>query len=138
MTPTPMEARRPADARDGRFAYEELHRALHEKARLGIMACLVTEPKGMLFGRLKHLCTLTDGNLSRHLDVLQEAGLVEIWKGFESRRPRTLCRATREGRRRFAAYLEALDRIVRDLLPKAKSRVARQPPLAPEWQKTGT
>ena len=55
----------------GRFAYEGLERVLHEKARLGIMTSLVTRPEGLLFGDLKRLCALTDGNLSRHLEVLQ-------------------------------------------------------------------
>ena len=54
----------------GRFAYDGLDRVLHEKARLGIMTSLVTRPEGLLFGELKRLCALTDGNLSRHLDAL--------------------------------------------------------------------
>ncbi|CAN5726933.1 transcriptional regulator [soil metagenome] len=133
---TAMERRRRADAGDGRFAFGELHRALHEKARLGIMTCLVTEPDGIRFGGLKRLCALTDGNLSRHLAVLQAAGFVEIWKGFEERRPQTLCRATREGRRRFVSYLEALDRIVRNALPKARKTPGRRRALAPGWHKS--
>ena len=100
--------RRPASGREtqesGRFAYERLDRAIHEKARLGILTSLVTRPEGLLFGELKHLCDLTDGNLSRHLDVLRDAGLIEIWKGFEGRRPQTMCRLTTEGRRRFVQY----------------------------------
>ena len=90
----------------GRFAYEGLDRVLHEKARLGIMTSLVGRPEGLMFADLKRLCALTDGNLSRHLDVLREAGLVEIWKGFEHRRPQTLCRLTPEGRQRFVAHLD--------------------------------
>src|SRR4030067_2295342 len=85
----------------GRYAYEGLDRILHEKARLGIMTSLVTRPEGLLFTELKRLCALNDGNLRRHLDVLREAGLVQIWKGFDNRRPQTLCRLTPEGRARF-------------------------------------
>ena len=59
------------------------------------MTSLVTRPEGLLFGDLKRFCALTDGNLSRHLEVLREAGLVEVWKGFENRRPQTLCRLSR-------------------------------------------
>ena len=103
----------------GRFAYDGLERVLHEKARLGIMTSLVTRPEGLLFGDLKRLCALTDGNLSRHLDVLHEAGLVELWKGFENRRPQTLIRLTVEGRQRFLAYLEQLEQVIRDAMPKA-------------------
>jgi DNA-binding MarR family transcriptional regulator len=118
----------------GRFAYEGLDRVLHEKARLGIMTSLVTRPEGLLFGELKRLCALTDGNLSRHLDVLHEAGLVEIWKGFENRRPQTLCRLSPEGRHRFLAYLEELEQVVRDAMPKAARRSERVADLPPGWQ----
>lgn len=118
----------------GRFAYDGLDRVLHEKARLGIMTSLVTRPDGLLFGELKRLCALTDGNLSRHLDVLHQAGLVEIWKGFENRRPQTLCRLSPEGRQRFLAYLEELEQVVRDAMPKASRRGERAPDLPPGWQ----
>lgn len=118
----------------GRFAYEGLDRVLHEKARLGMLTSLVAHPDGLKFGDLRALCSLTDGNLSRHLDVLREAGLVEVWKGFEQRRPQTLVRLTSDGRRRFLAYLEELERVVRDALPKAESAPARLKPLPPGWQ----
>ncbi len=59
----------------------------------------------LAFADLKQLCGLTDGNLSRHLAVLQEAGLVEVTKGYEGNRPHTTCRLTKAGRRRFLDYL---------------------------------
>jgi DNA-binding transcriptional ArsR family regulator len=118
----------------GRFAYEGLDRALHEKARLGILTSLVAHPDGVKFGDLRTLCALTDGNLSRHLDVLKEARLVDVWKGFEGRRPQTIVRLTPEGRRRFVAYLEELERVVRDALPKAERAPGRPRPLPPGWQ----
>ena len=118
----------------GRFAYDGLERVLHEKARLGIMTSLVTRAEGAVFNELKRLCALTDGNLSRHLDVLHEAGLVEIWKGFENRRPQTLLRLSPEGRQRFLAYLEELEQVVRDAMPRASRRSERVPELPPGWQ----
>ena len=118
----------------GRFAYEGLERVLHEKVRLGIMTSLVTRPEGLLFSELKRMCALTDGNLSRHLDVLREAGLVEVWKGFENRRPQTLCRLSADGRHRFLAYLEQLEQVIRDAMPKAAKRGARVPDLPKGWQ----
>lgn len=99
---------------NGRFAYEGLDRLMHEKARLGIMTSLAGTPAGLRFGELKALCTLTDGNLSRHIQTLEEAGLVEVWKGYEKRRPQTLCRLSPKGRERFLAYLAELERVVRD------------------------
>jgi DNA-binding MarR family transcriptional regulator len=105
----------------GRFAYEGLDRTLHEKARLGVLVSLTTRPQGLTFVELKQLCALTDGNLSRHLDVLAEEGLVEIKKGFEGRRPQTRVRLTAGGRRRFLAYLAELERVVRDALPEGEA-----------------
>jgi DNA-binding transcriptional ArsR family regulator len=122
------------DEEHGRFAYEGLERVLHEKARLGIMTSLVTRPEGLLFSELKRLCALTDGNLSRHLDVLREAGLVEVWKGFEKRRPQTLCRLSADGRQRFVSYLEELEQVIQDAMPKAAKRTARMPEMPKGWQ----
>ena len=64
----------------GYYAYGGLDRVLHEKARLGILTALLTKPDGILFNDLKVLCALTDGNLSRHVHVLLESKLVEMWK----------------------------------------------------------
>jgi predicted ArsR family transcriptional regulator len=99
---------------DAPFAYEGLDRVMHEKARLGLLSSLIAHPKGLSFGDLKQLCGLSDGNLSRHLQVLQEAGLVEISKTFENNRPQTTCKLTRNGRRRFLDYLALLEQLVRD------------------------
>jgi DNA-binding transcriptional ArsR family regulator len=123
-----------SDQDSGRFAYEGLDRALHEKARLGILTSLVAHPDGLKFGELRSLCALTDGNLSRHLDVLKEAKLIDLWKGFHGRRPQTIVRLTPEGRRRFVAYLEELERVVRDALPKAERATGRPKALPPGWQ----
>ncbi len=104
----------------GRFAYVGLERAIHEKARLGLLTSLISHPSGLLFNDLKELCALTDGNLSRHLKVLQEAGLVEVWKGFNQNRPQTLCRVTVNGRRRFLEYLSVLEKVVADAAEAAE------------------
>src|SRR5260221_8315082 len=109
----------------GRFAYEGLERVMHEKARLGMLTSLMAHPGGLLFGELKELCSLTDGNLNRHLKVLQEAGLVEVWKGVKHNRPQTLCRITSEGRKRFLEYIEALERVIADAADAAAA--ARRP-----------
>ena len=88
----------------GRYAYEGLERVIHEKARLGIMTSLISHPEGLMFTDLKQLCALTDGNLNRHLNVLQDAGLIEIRKSTRRNRPQTQCRITPQGRQRFLDY----------------------------------
>jgi len=95
------------------FAYEGLDRIFHERARLGIVTSLAGHAEGLGFAELKMLCGLTDGNLSRHLQVLEEAGLVNLDKGYEGKRPFTRCILTDTGRDRFAAYLDVLSEVVR-------------------------
>jgi DNA-binding transcriptional ArsR family regulator len=102
------------DKAEGRFAYEKIDRVIHEKARLSIMASLASHPEGVLFNDLKELCSLTDGNLSRHLTVLQEASLVDVKKSFQNNRPQTLCKLTAAGRRKFADYVGELERVISD------------------------
>lgn len=127
---TPPESK--IDETTGRFAYDGLERIFHEKARLGIMTSLVTHSRGLVFGDLKDLCQLTDGNLSRHLQILHEAGFVEIWKGFHKKRPQTLCRVTEGGRSRFLEYINVLETVVQDAL-KATSASAAGPKSAEGW-----
>ena len=115
----------------GRFAYQGLERVIHEKARLSILSSLASNEAGLLFNDLKALCTLTDGNLSRQLQVLQEAGFVEVWKGVKNNRPQTLCRLTDGGRKRFQEYISVLESVVanagaaaRVSTPPSRGRVA--------------
>jgi DNA-binding MarR family transcriptional regulator len=105
---------------EGRFAYEGLDRVIHERARLSILTSLVTNPKGLTFNDLKQLCALTDGNLSRHLSVLEKSKMVEISKGYEHNRPLTVCRITASGRKRYVDYLSALEQVIRDAAKEAK------------------
>jgi len=109
--------------KQGAFAYEGLDRVLHEKARLGILTALLNRPEGLRFTELKALCSLTDGNLSRHIQVLLDGGLIQVWKGKEEGRPQTLVRLSRPGRKQFVAYLGELERVIQD----AKSRTAQNP-----------
>lgn len=109
-----------AQSGEGRFAYEGLDRVIHERARLSLLTSLITHPKGLTFNELKQLCALTDGNLSRHLSVLEQDGMVGIIKGHERNRPQTVCRITASGRDRYLEYLETLEQVVRDAAKGAK------------------
>ena len=116
-----MSKNSPKDPQGARFAYEGLDRVIHEKARLSVLTSLVAHPKGLIFGDLKQMCGLTDGNLSRHLHVLDEAGLIEIEKGYDGNRPQTVCRITVEGRQRYLDYLKVLEQVVRDAASAARA-----------------
>jgi DNA-binding HxlR family transcriptional regulator len=105
----------------GRFAYEGLDRVIHERARLSVLTSLVTNAKGLAFGDLKQLCALTDGNLSRHLRVLEKGKMVEIVKKYDRNRPQTVCRITASGRARYVEYLSTLEQVVRDAAKVTKA-----------------
>lgn len=111
----------PAGARQsGRFAYDGLQRVIHERSRLSILSSLAQHAEGLLFNDLKSLCHLTDGNLSRQLQLLQEGAFVEVWKGFKNNRPQTLVRLTAQGRERFLEYISVLENVVADAMTAAK------------------
>jgi DNA-binding transcriptional ArsR family regulator len=97
-----------------RFAYDGLNRVIHERARLSMLTSLMTHSKGLAFGELKTLCGLTDGNVNRHLMVLEEARLVSVAKTMEGTRPQTRCRMTALGRRRYLEYLSVLEQVIID------------------------
>ena len=106
---------------EGRYAYPNLDLVIHERARLSMMTSLIAHPKGLRFSDLKRLCNLTDGNLSRHLQLLASENLVAITKSYEDSRPQTWCRLTAEGKRRYVRYLSVPEQIVDDSAARHKS-----------------
>lgn len=98
-----------------------LDEIVHQRHRLGILT-ITAEARRAEFGYLREALGLTAGNLSRHLTVLEEAGLVEVEKGYEGRRPRTWVRITRRGRIALGAELDVLAGLAR-----LRSALARAP-----------
>src|SRR5438270_12835855 len=96
------------------FAYEGLDRVIHERARLSVLTSLITHPDGLSFVELKQLCALTDGNLARHLQVLEEDGMIRLSKEDDGGRGQTTARVTASGRKRYLEYLTILEQVVRD------------------------
>jgi DNA-binding MarR family transcriptional regulator len=92
----------------------ELNTLIHQPTRLRIMAALVSldplEKADFVF--LRNLLELTDGNLSVHVQKLEEAEYVKVEKVFEERRPKTWIQATTQGREAFAAHVDALEAIL--------------------------
>jgi DNA-binding MarR family transcriptional regulator len=81
----------------------ELDRLIHEPARLAIMANLyVVDSADFVF--LLSRTGLTNGNLSSHMSRLSGAGYVEEKKEFVDRKPRTMYRLTKAGRKAFDEY----------------------------------
>ena len=111
--PRPPAAPAPASPAAGPGAHPTngLDDTVHQRHRLGILT--ITAEARAEFGYLRDALGLTPGNLSRHLTVLEEAGLVHVEKGYEGRRPRTWVRITARGRAALAAELAALTELVR-------------------------
>lgn len=104
---------------------DSLDDTVHQRVRLGILAVLA-EADSADFSYLRHTLGVTDGNLSRHLSVLEEAGHVQITRTFEGKRPRSWVRATRQGRRALATEVDAL----RLLLGPISGRLEAEPATA--------
>jgi predicted ArsR family transcriptional regulator len=85
---------------------------VHQRHRLGILT-ITAEAQRAEFGYLREALDLTAGNLSRHLTVLENAGLVQLEKGYAGRRARTWVRITGKGRKALGAELAALTELVR-------------------------
>jgi DNA-binding MarR family transcriptional regulator len=85
----------------------DLNDVVHQRHRLGILT-IAAESKRVEFGYLKEALELTGGNLSRHITVLDEAGLLDIEKGYEGKRPKTWVAITDAGRAALAAEIAAL------------------------------
>ncbi|MBN1442431.1 MAG: transcriptional regulator [Planctomycetes bacterium] len=95
----------------GILSPESLDKIIHERARLGIVACLAARG-AMTFSELRETLEMTDGNLSVHARTLEEAGYIAISKEFVGRKPRTTMTLTVSGQKAFRLYVDHLERIV--------------------------
>lgn len=94
--------------------FEELDHVIHERVRLGILTYLLQNGETD-FGTLKRALDVTDGNLSRHLRVLEDEGIILVRKTFVKRRPRTYYKLSEDGRKRFRKYLDVLEGILKSI-----------------------
>jgi DNA-binding MarR family transcriptional regulator len=95
----------------GAYDIGKIDEVIHGRLRLGVMAYLVNAEVAD-FNELKALLEVTQGNLSVQLRKLEDAKYVAIEKGFLGRKPRTRIRITTTGRKAFAAYLDALGKLI--------------------------
>jgi DNA-binding MarR family transcriptional regulator len=94
---------------------------VHQRVRLGILT-IAREADRVEFGFLKEQLGATDGNLSRHLKVLEDSGLIAVAKGYAGRRPRTWVALTARGAEALDRELRALRELVRRLDSAAPGR----------------
>jgi predicted ArsR family transcriptional regulator len=110
------------DEQEAPFSYPGLERIFHERGRLSICTCLIAHSDGLTFTDLQNACDLTDGNLNRHLHALAEVGILRVEKKRGSGRPATVYHITPRGRKRFLAYVDELESVVRDVHDRSPQR----------------
>lgn len=89
----------------------DLDDAVHQRIRLGMLV-LLREVGRADFTFLRDTLELTDGVVHRHMKVLEDAGYIEVEKGYEGRRPRTWARLSSAGKAALDKEIAALKRIV--------------------------
>jgi len=84
---------------------------VHQKHRLAILT-VAAEAKRVEFGYLQRTLDVTKGNLSRHITVLADAGLLKVEKGYDGKTPKTWVHITSTGRRALADEINTLRALV--------------------------
>jgi len=113
--------------------FRALDRVIHERGRLAIMSLLAAGGT-LAFTETRDRLEMTDGNLSRHLATLEEAGLVRLSRHVGSGRPVTEISITEDGRKAFASYVQRLEAILapaRSAAGKEDTTEDEEPALSP-------
>jgi DNA-binding MarR family transcriptional regulator len=87
---------------------------VHQRVRLGILT-IAHEARRVEFGFLRDALELTAGNLGQHLSVLEKAGLTDIEKGYEGKRPRTWVTLTPAGEKALRDEIAHLKRLIQNV-----------------------
>ena len=80
---------------------------LHSELRLAVMSVLVNLEEAD-FVYLREATGATAGNLSVQIDKLTAAQYISVEKGFNGKKPQTLCKITPVGLKAFEDYVDAL------------------------------
>lgn len=91
-----------------------LNKDFENRIRLGVMSILVVN-EWVEFKRLKELLALTDGNLASHISALEKKEYLLVRKAFVGKKPQTTYKASDLGKKAFAAHLDALEKLIRNL-----------------------
>lgn len=99
---------------DDLLPLSSIDRLIHEPARLMIMAVLyVVESADFTF--VMRQTGLSWGNLSSHMSKLEEAGYIEVAKGFVDKKPNTMLHLSDAGREAFREYRAQMKQLLDDL-----------------------
>jgi DNA-binding MarR family transcriptional regulator len=92
----------------------EFDKLVHQPTRLRIFAYLYANGETS-FSDLTEELDVTGGNLSRHLQKMEDADCVAIEKQFVDRTPQTTYHLTETGREKFETHVRALETLVEGL-----------------------
>jgi len=98
-----------------------LDELVHQRVRLGILT-IAHEARRVEFGYLRTSLELTAGNLSQHLSVLENAGLITTEKGYAGKRPRTWISLTKAGHAALADEIAQLKRLISQIERARRTR----------------
>lgn len=98
-------------ANDAPHPVTGLDDVVHQRVRLGILT-IAHEARTVEFGFLRTQLGLTAGNLSQHLTTLENAGLIEVEKGYEGKRGRTWVSLTPAGATALAEEIGRLKQLI--------------------------
>jgi len=90
---------------------QNINKAFDHRIRLGIMSILMVNESAD-FNLLKELLGVTDGNLASHTKALETENYIQIEKQFIGKKPNTKYSATLEGKKAFAAHIDALEKLI--------------------------
>lgn len=107
-----------------------LSELVHQRARLGVLA-VVHEADRAEFRFLQEALDLTSGNLSRHVQALEEGGLISVERAIQGKRARTWVRITKAGRKALAEEVAQLKRLIAQI-ETAEAGLAGQSAIGPE------
>jgi DNA-binding MarR family transcriptional regulator len=100
---------------------------IHAPTRLSLVS-LLAAAEWAEFKYLRDALGLSDSALSKQLSTLEEAGYIQVRKGFVGKRPRTWARLSPTGRAAFTGHVAALQQIVRasgrSLIPTDRDEAA--------------
>ena len=126
-----------SDKAAAKSGLQSLSDVVHQRSRLAVLATLY-EVRQAEFSFLSKVTGLTAGNLSRHLQVLEDGGLIDVHKGFVGRRPCTVLELTREGVAAFEHEVSVLRDLVEAAAPTRRQPVRRPSNAAPRLRPADT
>ena len=88
-----------------------LNDVVHQRVRLGILT-IAHEARRVEFSYLRTNLELSAGNLSQHLGVLENAGLITLEKGYAGKRARTWITITKAGQSALADEIAQLKLLI--------------------------